>query len=169
MRGVKLYGWSRLKRIAYVVFLGTYKCVKLIFVAVLTIGIWGVHGKFAGTFNMCLSRLLAYAQPYPPPPPFYLGGGEGMATHRLRFFRKGLKETYSDKLSQLSWKIFHFALKSFFLNFCNWTELVFRLFVDTGSLDQLFRYLFPFFSLDNPLSRKEERPETKQFFGMELH
>ena len=42
--------------------------------------------------------------------------GEGMATHRLRFFRKGLKETYSDKLSQLSWKIFHFALKSFFLN-----------------------------------------------------
>lgn len=95
--------------------------------------------------------------------------GEGMATHRLRFFRKGLKETYSDKLSQLSWKIFHFALKSFFLNFCNWTELVFRLFVDTGSLDQLFRYLFSFFSLDNPLSRKEERPETKQFFGMELH
>ena len=95
--------------------------------------------------------------------------GKGMATHRLRFFRKGLKETYSDKLSQLSWKIFHFALKSFFLNFCNWTELVFRLFVDTGSLDQLFRYLFPFFSLDNPLSRKEERPETKQFFGMELH
>lgn len=56
MRGVKLYGWSRLKRIANVVFLGTYKCVKLIFVAVLTIGIWGVHGKFAGTFT-CACRV----------------------------------------------------------------------------------------------------------------
>lgn len=56
MRGVKLYGWSRLKRIANVVFLGTYKCVKLVFVAVLTIGIWGVHGKFAGTFT-CACRV----------------------------------------------------------------------------------------------------------------
>ena len=89
MRGVKLYGWSRLKRIANVVFLGTYKCVKLIFVAVLTIGIWGVHGKFAGTFNMCLSRLLAYAQPYPPPPPFYLGGGREWIPVGYGFFGKG--------------------------------------------------------------------------------
>lgn len=86
--------------------------------------------------------------------------GEGMATRRLRFFRKGLKETYSDKFSQLSWKIFHFALKSFFLNFCNWTELVFRLFVDTGSLDQLFRYLFPFFH--QIIHSHEKRSDRKQ-------
>lgn len=92
VRGVKLYGWSRLKRIAYVVFLGTYKCVKLIFVAVLTIGIWGVHGKFAGTFNMCLSRLLAYAQPYPPPPPFYLGGGREWIPVGYGFFGKGWRK-----------------------------------------------------------------------------
>ena len=86
--------------------------------------------------------------------------GEGMAARRLRFFRKGLKETYSDKFSQLSWKIFHFALKSFVLNFCNWTELVFRLFVDTGSLDQLFRYLFPFFH--QIIHSHEKRSDRKQ-------
>ena len=73
-------------------FLGTYKCVKLIFVAVLTIGIWGVHGKFAGTFNMCLSRLLAYAQPYPPPPPFYLGGGREWIPVGYGFFGKGWRK-----------------------------------------------------------------------------